>query len=62
MSLVRTGVAGAVDDVCGHASVGEAPGVGAVVVVLGEVFIEVLAQGGHLVERRTSGASILRGS
>ena len=41
-------LAGAVDDVCGHASLGEAPGVGAVVVVLVEVFGEVLGQRGAL--------------
>jgi hypothetical protein len=33
-----------VDDVCGHASLGEAPGVGAVVVVFDEVLVEVLLE------------------
>ncbi len=39
---------GAVGDVCGGASLGEAPGVGAVVVVVDEVLVEVAGEADHL--------------
>ena len=47
---------GAVDDLGGDSAFGEAAGVGAVVVVGVEVFVEVALEGGHLGHERAGEA------
>jgi len=46
--IVRGWFAGAEDDVCGHAALGEASGVGAVEVVADGVLLKVVLEGGGL--------------